>query len=159
MAPSSGVQVPARVSILASGWCALPHSSAARPREEWTLSAHPERLAAAEIRDAARCVGESPPQVIRRAIAERIVRLEASGTEMNADRQVAVRRTASHAVVCLAPIICTECVERRLCVRGAEQQARALGETVSILDLVAWSCSTGTSTGTGWARKRMRSAR
>jgi serine kinase of HPr protein (carbohydrate metabolism regulator) len=49
-----------------------------------------------------------------------------------------MQRLAEHAAVCLAPDICHECIERRLCIRGVSEQANAMCETGAIVDLVAW---------------------
>lgn len=50
----------------------------------------------------------------------------------------AMRRLANHAVICVTPDICRECIERRLCVRGVSDQGRALDEPGTVLELVAW---------------------
>ena len=50
----------------------------------------------------------------------------------------AMRRLANHAVTCLAPDICCECTERRLCVRGVTAQRSSLDEPGTALALVAW---------------------
>lgn len=57
---------------------------------------------------------------------------------MTPEKGAALERLTNHAVTCLAPEICGECIERRLCVRGVAKEARALGESRSILELVAW---------------------
>jgi len=50
----------------------------------------------------------------------------------------ALQRLGEHAATCLAPDICRECIERRLCIRGIVEQAHALGQVDTISDLVSW---------------------